>query len=266
MVVVGMGVEDPLDLIDADSQRREGLLDVGPRIDEVDPALEIDDAPHAGLLGIPSVAFPDVHDRKVFPPEAVEAQRIGGLVAFSRAEVQVHAHGLPPVRELVHVEADALHRDPRAQLDGFRPDAAGLQQLLRSADFAEREPELHPHVVGRRFPAHARRHELLYGRKPVVPAEDVLALRLDLAVDADEQRLSPRVVRVPRDHHALPVEHLEDGELGEIGKGFVLGGDVGEEDRIRTGFERDAAFLGGDDEPLFHQELDAVSGAPAQYV
>ena len=40
MVVVRMGVEYSLDLVHVDADRGERLLDVGTRVDEVDPPLE----------------------------------------------------------------------------------------------------------------------------------------------------------------------------------------------------------------------------------
>ena len=78
MVVVPVGVKDPRHLVDADPQGGEGVLDAGTRVDEIDPALEADDAPHAGRVDIPTVPFADVHDGEVFAAQALSAQLVCG--------------------------------------------------------------------------------------------------------------------------------------------------------------------------------------------
>ena len=68
VVVVGVGVEHALDLVHADAQRRQAVLDVGPGVDEVDPALEDHDGGHCRAVDVPSVAVARVDDAEIVAP------------------------------------------------------------------------------------------------------------------------------------------------------------------------------------------------------
>ena len=68
---------------------------------------------------------------------------------------------------------------------------------------------------------------------------------------------------MPRQEHPLAVQHLQDGELGEIGNASVLDGRVGKEYGVGSGLEGNAVLPGAGNETPFHEVLYAVRGAPA---
>ena len=65
MIIVGMGVKNSFDFIDADAQRCEAVQQVGAGIDQINFAFERQDAGHAWSMHIPAVAFAAVDDAEV---------------------------------------------------------------------------------------------------------------------------------------------------------------------------------------------------------
>ena len=54
VIVVTVGLEDPVDLVCRNPQRIEGVRDAGPRVDEVEASLVAEQARHAGRRIQPS--------------------------------------------------------------------------------------------------------------------------------------------------------------------------------------------------------------------
>ena len=266
VVVVGVGVEDAGDLIDADAQGVQAGQDIRPGVDEVDLALEDDDAGHGRAVGIPAVALAGMHHREVVALDVVEAQHIGGVEQRLRRGVQVHADRVLSIIYFELVGLDAFDVDPVADLLAVVLHHHEVEVVLHAPDLAEGELELQAHPglgVGR---IGSGGQHLLLGHQTVVAPVDVLHLRFDLLARADERGLDPGVVGVSGDDAALAVEDLQDGELGEVGEAAVLDQFVGEQDGVGPGFEADAVDLDVADQAALHQVLDAVRRAPAQDV
>ena len=208
VVVVGVGVEDAVDLVDPDAQGHQAVEDVGTGVDEVDLALEHEDARHAGPVGIPSVALPGVDHGEIFPADEVESEGIRRAVAFVGGEVEVDGDGLPFVFEPKDVEALPMNDDPVSDLDRFGVQEAGIQQFFGRTDAAEGEFQLQAHHLMGGFGIDARFHDLFFGDQPVIAPVDVLDLGVHLVRKPDEHGFDPGVVGVLGDDHPLTVEHL----------------------------------------------------------
>ena len=94
----------------------------------------------------------------------------------------------------------------------------------------------HQEELARCFGGDSAGHDLFYGCKPVVAAKEVLCLRSDLFFQADEER-TLACVGMPRKEHPLAVKHLEERELGKVGKAPILNRRVGKEDGVGAGLE-----------------------------
>ena len=264
MVVMAMRVEDSRNLVPADAQSRKGVLHARPGVDEVDPALEADDASHAGAGDVPPVSFPDVNDGEMLALHRLLLQLVGGRVLLRLREVEVHGHRAALVDELVAVESAPAHEHPFAQLHGRRVDDPKVHQVFRAPDIVEREPPLDPqHVAGQAL-GNARFHDFSQRGQPVGATVDVVALACDLVFQPDQHGLSAGVVGVVGENHALEVKHLQHGKLRQVGEASVLHGRVGQEDRVRARLGSNAVFLPHRRSDPFHEVLDAVRRAAAQ--
>ena len=263
VIIMGMGLEDPVQIVHVDSQGNKGLEDVRSGIDEVQPSLEADHAAHTGFIGVPAVPFPHVNDGKVLPADAARAQGVGWIVFFSRPQVEVHFHGMAAGGELVPVEAAPLQSHPLCHRERFFSHHAHVEELFGPADPVKGKTPFDPHhfrCFGLRDSCPA---ELFHRGEAVIAPKDVFTLRLDLLFGAQEQRSAPGVVGMAGEKHPLAVQHLQDRELGQIGHGPPLDGGIGKEDCVGSGLERYAvpACLGN--EPPLHQVLHAVRGTSA---
>ena len=257
-------MEDTLDLVDADSQRIQREQDIGTGIDQIDLALKHDDGGHAGPVDVPAVALAAMDHREIFPAQLIETQGIRRFIALERRQVEIDHRGLPLVGELEHVEQHAPDENAVADLHRVDIHRQGVQQLSRVTDLAEREFQLHPHQFVGADGIDPGLDDLLFRHQAVIAAIDVLHLRLNLIGTADQQRLDPGIAGMTGQDHALTVEHLEDGKLGQIGKIAVLDHGVRQQDGVGTGLERNAVAFDRDDQATLHQMLDRIGRTTAQ--
>ena len=222
MIVVGMGVKNALDFIDADPQRGQAVVEVRAGIDQVDLSLEHDDARHALAVGVPAVTLSRMDHLEVVPFYVVKTKGERQAVAFVDVQVQIDADGLLPVPEFEDVETRALHEHAVFDLHWFICDDQGVQQLVGGLDLPEGEFQLHAHDDVGRFRRHPGGHDLLFGNQTVITAENVLLLRFDLVLRSDDQRFGAGVVGMARKDQTLAVQHLQERELRQVGKPAVL--------------------------------------------
>ena len=264
VVVVGMGMKDPRDLADPDADGLEALLDVRTGVDEIGLAAVHDEAPHAGSPDVPAIPFPKVDDREGLPARPAPGELVGRAVARAWGEVEIDLDGLPSVDEFVAIHPEPANEGPVPELDGIGVDDPEIEEILGLPEGAEGELELHAEVLVGGPRAEPRLCELVPGGQPVVAEVDVAALRLDLLAEADDHRAQASVVRVPREDHALAVEHLEGRELAEVAEAAALDGQLGEEDRVRSRLEADPVALDGADDAAPRKEFHDVRRASAE--
>ena len=180
-------------------------------------------------------------------------------------QVQVHGHGLAAEGKLEHVEGHPPHHHAAAHLRGLGAHRHGVQQVLGGPDAAEGEAQLHAQHVPGQIRIHARVPHLLLADQTVVAPIDVLHLGPDLVLGADEQGPRARVAGMAGQKHALEIQHLKHGELGQIGELTVLKQHVGQENGVGAGLVGHAPGLHRPDQAGLHEVLDAVGRTAAEY-
>ena len=216
MVVMGVRMKNTLDFVDTDPERSEVVEDVRPGIDQIDSALIHQDAGHAGPVFVPAVAFTGVDDGEILSWNVSHAKRKRHFVVLARAEIEVDGDGFTVVGKFEQVALQAVHRDAASNLDRVRADNQRIKHLSGILDSAKRELQLHPHQHARLFALDPRSHDFLLRDETVIAAIDIFHLGRNLVRGADDQGLGAGVVGMVGQHHALPVQHLQDREFGQV--------------------------------------------------
>ena len=176
MVIVRMGVEDALNLIDVDAQRVETVRNVGPSVNQVDTSLKCDDASHAGAVGIPSIALARVCDCEVIATDLMCSKFIGCFIGLSLAQIQIDLHRVAFVAELVDIEAKSTNKNPISNLHCLITNNTVFKQILRWTDIAEGKAEFHSHHLISDIRRDTSRFDLLQGNQTVVTPIDIVHL------------------------------------------------------------------------------------------
>jgi hypothetical protein len=264
VIVVGVSVKDPRDLVDTHPKGVEGMDHARPRVYQVDSALKHEDTRHARSIDIPSVTLSGVDDREVFSFYLVLPKNVGRLVLFGPIEVETHLLVIAVVGDAVGIDRNPFDVRTRGDLNGVVFHSDKIDHLLGLTDRSKGELRLDTHILGRGSLIETRREELLLRDKSIVPAENILSLRCDLFTGTDDLRFLAGVVWVPRNDHTLAVKHLQNGKLRQVCELAVLDSDIGEEDRVWTALKMGAVALYRGNVSPSHQMFYGVGGGTAE--
>src|SRR3970040_1247088 len=130
-------VEYAVDLVDADAQGRQRIIDVRTGVHQIHASLKQDDAAHRGPVHVPAVAVAGVHHREIVASEQMLVERVRTLVCLAWSEIQVDFDALAQVGYLEYVCAQSSDHCAVADFDRIAPHEERLDEFLRGADPAE---------------------------------------------------------------------------------------------------------------------------------
>ena len=223
-----------------------------------------DDARHARAIDVPAVALARVYDAEIFRIEAVKAQRVGALITFIGLQIDVDADRLTAKTEFKNIRSHTAQADAIGKLYRCVAKISGVEEIVGRAYAAKGEAQFQAHHLIGLFARRARLHHLLFRHQAVVATVDVTHLRIDLLLRAYQYRFASGVVGMLGNDQALLVEHLQDGELGQIGELAVLQRMVRQQDNVGPCLTSDTANLGRHNQPALSQMLDRVCRAATQ--
>ncbi len=162
MVVVGMGMEDPLYLADPYSQGFQTVEYVGTGVDKVQSSLIHEDTGHAGPVDVPAVTFAGVDNAEIFTFELVLTQRIRSFIAFTLCQIEIDGDGLALIVDFKNVHLNAADGYAVTYFHLFVFQGNTFQETVGCTDAAEGELELQAHHLCGFMFRHTGLHDLLF--------------------------------------------------------------------------------------------------------